>query len=55
VGTWFVVAGSRGALFVLLAVFLAGAFGLLRTLAPGFGEARAPAATLALEAEDAFA
>lgn len=55
VGSWFDVAGSRGALFMLLAVFLVGAFGLLRTLAPGFGEARATTATLALDAEDAVA
>jgi maltose/moltooligosaccharide transporter len=41
VGEWFDVAGSRRALFVLLAVFLAGAFALLASLAPGFGEARA--------------
>jgi MFS family permease len=39
VGYWFDVAGSKRALFVLLAMFLAGAFGLLATLAPGFGEA----------------
>ena len=39
VGYWFDVAGSKRALFVLLAVFLAGAFGLFATLAPGFGEA----------------
>jgi Na+/melibiose symporter-like transporter len=40
VGEWFDVAGSRRALFVLLAVFLTGAFALLASLAPGFGEAR---------------
>lgn len=39
VGGWFDVTGSRRALFVLLAVFLAGAFTLLATLAEGFGEA----------------
>jgi maltose/moltooligosaccharide transporter len=39
VGYWFDVAGSKRALFVLLAMFLVGAFGLLATLAPGFGEA----------------
>ena len=55
VGTWFDLTGSRGALFLLLAVFLAGAFGLLRTLAPGFGEAKLPVATMTLEAEDAVA
>jgi MFS family permease len=38
VGGWFDFAGSRRALFLLLAVFLAGAFGLLATLEPGFGE-----------------
>lgn len=38
VGGWFDVTGSRRALFLLLAVFLAGAFGLLATLEPGFGE-----------------
>ena len=38
VGGWFDLAGSRRALFVLLAVFLAGAFSLLATLEPGFGE-----------------
>lgn len=41
VGTWFDVAGTKRALFVLLAGFLAGAFALLATLAPGFGEAPA--------------
>jgi Na+/melibiose symporter-like transporter len=55
VGSWFDLTGSRGALFALLAVFLAGAFGLLRTLAPGFGEASVPAAALALDPEDAVA
>ncbi|HTJ24083.1 MAG TPA: hypothetical protein VL383_16910, partial [Gemmatimonadaceae bacterium] len=39
VGYWFDVAGSKRALFVLLAMFLAGAFALMATLAPGFGEA----------------
>ena len=39
VGYWFDVAGSKRALFVLLATFLAGAFALMATLAPGFGEA----------------
>ena len=42
VGGWFDLTGSRRALFVLLAVFLAGAFALLATLEPGFGE---PSAT----------
>ena len=41
VGAWFDAAGSKRALFVLLAVFLAGAFTLLASLAPGFGEAGA--------------
>jgi MFS family permease len=41
VGTWFDVSGSKRGLFVLLAMFLAGAFVLLMTLAPGFGEADA--------------
>jgi maltose/moltooligosaccharide transporter len=40
VGEWFDVSGSRRSLFVLLAVFLAGAFALLASLRPGFGEAR---------------
>ena len=44
VGEWFDVTGSRRGLFVLLAVFLAGALALLATLRSGFGEARpAPA------------
>lgn len=34
---------------------LAGAFGILRMLAPGFGQAGAPVTTLALETEDAVA
>jgi len=38
-GVWFDITGSRRALFVLLALFLVGAFALLRTLRPGFGEA----------------
>jgi maltose/moltooligosaccharide transporter len=38
VGGWFDLTGSRRPLFVLLAVFLAGAFALLATLEPGFGE-----------------
>lgn len=40
VGGWFDVVGSKRALFVLLAVFLAGAFVLLSTLRAGFGESR---------------
>lgn len=43
VGAWFDVAGSKRALFLLLATFLAASFGLLATLAPGFGEAPARA------------
>jgi maltose/moltooligosaccharide transporter len=38
VGGWFDLTGTRRALFALLAVFLAGAFALLATLEPGFGE-----------------
>jgi Na+/melibiose symporter-like transporter len=40
VGGWFDVTGSRRALFLLLAAFLAGSFALLASLKPGFGEAR---------------
>jgi len=45
VGVWFDAAGSKRALFVLLAFFLGGAFALFAMLAPGFGEVgtRAPA------------
>jgi maltose/moltooligosaccharide transporter len=39
VGIWFDIAGSKRGLFVLLAVFLGGAFALFAKLAPGFGEA----------------
>jgi maltose/moltooligosaccharide transporter len=39
VGGWFDVTGSKRGLFVLLALFLVGAFGLLATLRTGFGEA----------------
>ena len=42
VGGWFDVTGSRRALFLLLAAFLAGSFALLASLRPGFGEARPP-------------
>ena len=38
VGLWFDVTGTKRGLFVLLAIFLCGAFGLLASLAPGFGE-----------------
>lgn len=38
VGEWFDVAGSRRGLFVLLALFLAGALALLASLPRGFGE-----------------
>ena len=44
VGAWFDVTGSKSGLFVLLAMFLAAAFALFATLAPGFGEAAAPVA-----------
>lgn len=45
VGEWFDVSGSRRALFILLAVFLACALALLGTLRAGFGEPReSPAA-----------
>ena len=45
VGVWFDATGSKRALFILLALFLGGAFALFAMLAPGFGEAgaRAPA------------
>jgi len=43
VGVWFDATGSKRALFVLLALFLGGAFALFMMLAPGFGEARARA------------
>ena len=52
VGVWFDITGSRRGLFVLLALFLGGAFTLLATLAPGFGEARVHAAA---ETRDASA
>jgi maltose/moltooligosaccharide transporter len=38
VGSWFDVTGSKRSLFVLLTLFLVGAFVLLATLRPGFGE-----------------
>lgn len=41
VGVVFDVTGSKRSLFVLLALFLAGAFALFAKLAPGFGEADA--------------
>ena len=44
VGLWFDATGSKRALFVLLALFLGGAFALLAALAPGFGEAGVGAA-----------
>jgi maltose/moltooligosaccharide transporter len=43
VGVWFDAAGSKRALFVLIALFLAGAFLLLATLRSGFGETPAGA------------
>jgi maltose/moltooligosaccharide transporter len=42
VGLWFDAAGSKRALFVLMALFLAGAFVLMATLGSGFGEAPRP-------------
>jgi MFS family permease len=39
VGGWFDVTGSRRALFLMLALFLAGSIALLASLTPGFGEA----------------
>ena len=45
VGTWFDAAGSKQALFLILGVYLAGAFALMATLAPGFGEAAGRAAS----------
>jgi MFS family permease len=44
VGAWFDMTGSRSALFLLMAAFLAGAFALLATLKQGFGEARSSTA-----------
>lgn len=46
VGVWFDYANSKRALFVLLALFLGGAFTLLASLAPRFGEAGAVIAPL---------
>lgn len=42
VGVWFDAAGSKRALFVLMALFLAGGFLLLASLRSGFGETPAP-------------
>lgn len=44
VGLWFDAAGSKRALFVLMALFLAGAFVMLASLKRGFGETPAFAA-----------
>ena len=44
VGEWFDLAGSKRSLFVLLALFLVGAFVLLAAIRPGFGEAEGPRA-----------
>jgi MFS-type transporter involved in bile tolerance (Atg22 family) len=63
VGTWFDATGSKRALFVLLASFLAAAFALLATLAKGFGEVsariptghHAPSPIFALDRDDARA
>jgi MFS family permease len=46
VGVVFDATGSKRSLFVLLTVFLGGAFALFASLAPGFGEAKARAASL---------
>jgi maltose/moltooligosaccharide transporter len=43
VGSWFDMAGSKRSLFLLLALFLIGAFTVLATLRSGFGEAKARA------------
>ena len=51
VGEWFDATGSRRALFLLLAAFLAGALLLLATLRQGFGEARAAGVTRVQERE----
>jgi MFS-type transporter involved in bile tolerance (Atg22 family) len=57
VGSWFDVTGSKRALFVVLAIFLAGAFALFAMLVPGFGEAGMSAVTTRLEEaqEESFA
>ena len=63
VGMVFDVTGSKRSLFVLLALFLGGAFALFSKLAPGFGEAGAAVAPLggverlrvAMEREDVLA
>jgi len=47
VGSWFDMAGSKAALFMLLAAFLVGAFTLLATLGLGFGESAATREELA--------
>lgn len=49
VGVWFDMTRTRRGLFALLAIFLAGAFALLGTLASGFGEARSSAPVLDAE------
>ena len=41
VGSWFDIAGSKAALFLVLAAFLVGSFTLLATLGLGFGEVAA--------------
>lgn len=62
VGVVFDATGSKRSLFVLLAVFLGGAFALFANLAPGFGEApvvsplgSAPALPIPAEREDVLA
>jgi len=46
VGLWFDATGTKRGLFVLLGIFLGGAFLLLASLAPGFGEASVPGASV---------
>ena len=63
VGVVFDITGSKRSLFVLLTIFLGGAFALFAKLVPGFGEANVRAATLgsparlslAPEGDDVFA
>jgi MFS family permease len=55
IGLWFDAAGSKRALFVLLATFLAGAFALLATLVPGFGEAGVSSPIVVVEPNEVLA
>ena len=55
VGVWFDVAGTKRSLFVLLAVFLAGAFFLFGSLAPNFGEAGAATPRVARDVSEPVA